>query len=415
MTKTINDFEAQFSGNQPDGELARAHNLAAISALEQSESFKGVSIELFPNLVDEGSNIGRYDFYDHTTKLVEFCPRNLANSHGVNIPNRTLSRKTLLAHELAHAIDYNLNDLDSAVQLITTLADYAGEDVDKAKEALAFAAKAYTPIFVQQYELDQILHTDESLETDKSLTPKAMLKEYKTGVFDSDSKFKFSAVVTEFLGFYAENISTNLDAKQRGVAPSLESFKEKFSENLKRKVINDKAASFEQKLFSLDVMEACSRKYIESIKNEATKEVFEYAVAEVRKQRQDLSVKANKYFNEGIEKKRNSQESSSVDESSTQQQELSEGIEELTQVQQISITSPINTPLAQMQAATNTPIEIDIPENLLGLVDGVTFVRRNLVVFIDNADIPPRLSPGQTPAQANQSASQRQKRQKKKK
>ena len=435
---------------QPEGRLARAHNAAAIDALSESGGFKGISIELFPNLVDEGNKIGRFDFYDHATRLVEFCPRNLANSQGVNIPNRTLSAKTLLAHELAHAIDYNLNNLDSAVQLITTLADYAGEDVDGANEALAFASKAYTPIFAQQYELDQILHTDESLQTGKSLTPKAMLEEYKTGVLDSSGKFKFSAVVTEFLGFYAENISTNLDAKHQHQPPSLDIFKQKFSETLKRKVTNDKDASFEQRLFSLDVMEACSREYVKSVRNEVTSEVFKYAVAEVEQQRQDLSVKAEKYFSEEIEKKSTSLKSLNGDESSTQQQELSGSIENLRQEQQrfarqylkssVSSSSshnssnntmdsshrtpqvpqtsyspsPINTPLAQMQVGTDIPLQIDIPQNLLGLIAGAApFIRRNMVVLIDNTEIPEHLAPGQTPVHTNQSASWTQKKNKK--
>lgn len=293
----------------PKGKLAVSHNVAAVLSLVGNNNFVGIAIELFPDIYKKGLSLDRMDLYDDSTKMIHFCPNNLKDFKRediiISMPSIPEKPMNLLAHELAHAIDYIINRVDSAYKLILALENYS-DDYQKyfkhsddgqeyLKEVVKFAKeKFYDVDFKKNYKPEKVvldfydppvrLGTPERENAHPQIgTPKDVVEQYKIWrTTDEPFSSHFSAVATEYLGFYAERISElfinrNLDKFQQVFTESLSEFDscgQKKTTRTKKKS-SEKKSTYEDSLdlegllkclFALDVMDVCSKEYLNTLK-----------------------------------------------------------------------------------------------------------------------------------------------------
>ena len=240
-----NDFGSVFASTMIHLEERCEHSnsqvednvLASLETL-YPKTFGGVSIELYPSLVEGAKgSIGRTAlYYLPPHSRIDYCPVNYPIIDGL-IP-AIFPFYEGLTHELGHGVDLGINNGQSAKDLGEILQrhfDLSTADIREVLSYLEYAAKMYNPDFFQCYDLPEIV---------------------QNGRFNSNA-----AAASEFVSFFAELIGTKLVESS-----SLSSFQSDLAEYLKNKIRDiardNPNASALSRLFAVDALIATSSKYI---------------------------------------------------------------------------------------------------------------------------------------------------------
>ncbi|HJD55592.1 MAG TPA: hypothetical protein LFW21_02910 [Rickettsia endosymbiont of Pyrocoelia pectoralis] len=253
-------------------DLAQAHNIDAIKVIDQVENSRGVkeqrfgiSIELFPDTPYKTGDIvpSRIDCYNAFTNLIEVCPRNFPDTF---IPERNNPR-SIFAHELAHAVDYTVNENDlSRMKLKDTIQErfpvINSENINEVKTALENATKLYDKDFKKYYPTEKLI----------------------------DSSYNINLEVRaaeEFVSFFAQSVSECLHKLKKG-----EDFGTTYEKYIQKQIsqISSEPTNKNQ-LFALDVMSNCSQAYISRFTDPKVQELFKDVNKVIEEKRKEL--KAN--------------------------------------------------------------------------------------------------------------------------